>query len=401
MTVEPLWAPFDPANVSDPYPMYRRLRNEHPVYKAQTGEFIVSRYNDVRAILKSPGFRSGNRLEWLSRGIEYFRNHDEDLSNIYRAINSFILFLNAPDHTAIRNFVSKTWDHRNVASMIESVVDERLDQLSGTFDAVRDFAQPIPAIVICRIMGIPLKDYDYIRALGVKMVRSLDLYHSWKDLVELNDTSAAFVTYFEHLISAKSDNSDEGLLSKLIAANQKEKLLTKEQLVSIAIFLFVAGEETTANSIGSAIHDFATTGNYRHLKQDAETLRTTGIEEFFRYNGPVQLLGRIARSEITIAGTTIPAESAITLIVASANRDESQFTDADRMDIKRDPNPHLAFGYGTHFCLGEWLGKLQTRTAIERFFAKFNEVEIADQKIEWQRNISVRGMKSLIVNTRQ
>src|ERR1044071_8444677 len=109
-----LWSPFDAAHINDPHPMYARLRKEDPVHRSQTGEFIVTRYSDVKSILKSSDFRSGNRLEWLSRGIEYFKNHDEDLSNIYRAVSSFILFLNPPDHTAIPNFVAKTWNDREV-----------------------------------------------------------------------------------------------------------------------------------------------------------------------------------------------------------------------------------------------------------------------------------------------
>lgn len=394
-----LWSPFDAAHLADPYPMYTRLRNNDPVHRAQTGEFIVTKYSDVKSILKSSDFRSGNRLEWLARGIEYFKNHDEDLSNIYRAVNSFILFLNPPDHTAIRNFVAKTWDDREVESMITEVVNEHLNKLSGTIDLVKDYAQPIPARVICRIMGIPTEEFEHLRLLGIKMVRSLDLYHSWKDLVELNDTSASFVKFFEELIRKKPT---QGLLGKLVTANEREKLLTEEQLISIAVFLFIAGEETTANSIGSAIRTFASNVEaYRQLRKDNALLRTTGLEEFFRFDGPVHLLGRIAKKDMTIGGTTIPVNSPVTLALAAANRDEAQFSNATAIDIHRAPNQHLAFGYGTHFCMGEWLGKLQTRIATERFMAKFEDVNIPKQNIPWMRNIAVRGMASLIINVNE
>src|SRR5688572_1341331 len=207
-----LWSPFEPAHVNDPHAMYARLRNEDPVHRSQTGEFIVSRYADVKSILKSSNFRSGNRLEWLSRGIDYFKNHDEDLSNIYRAVCSFVLFMNPPDHTTVRNFVMKTWDDRNVEAMITAVVDDCLSELTGTFDVVKDFAQPVPSRVICKILGIPPDDYEHLRQLGVNMVRSLDLYHSWKQLVELNEASGAFVKYFEeHIRKSPKD----GLLGKL------------------------------------------------------------------------------------------------------------------------------------------------------------------------------------------
>jgi cytochrome P450 len=390
-----LWSPFDAAHINDPYPMYARLRKEDPIHRSQTGEFIVSRYTDVKTILKSSDFRSGNRLEWLSRGIEYFKNHDEDLSNIYKAVSSFILFLNPPDHTAIRNFVAKSWDDREVESMITSVVDERLSNLSGTFDVVEEFAQPVPAFVICRILGIPLDEFEYLRALGMKMVRSLDLYHSWKDLVELNDASGAFVKYFGEFIRRKPA---EGLLGKLVTANERQKVLSEEQIISIAIFLFVAGEETTAISISTALRDLVTTNTYGFLRKHPDVFRTTGLEEFFRFDGPVHLLGRIAKADTTLGTTTIPANTPITLVIASANHDEAQFDDPDNINIHRSPNQHLAFGYGTHFCLGEWLGKLQTRIAVERFMLKFGNVSIPQQDVRWFKNIAVRGTTSWIIN---
>jgi len=402
MPAEAPWSPFDPANISNPYMMYARLRKEAPVHHAQTGEFIVARYTDVKSILKSSDFRSGNRLEWLSRSIEYFKNHDEDLGNIYRAVNSFILFLNQPDHIAIRNFVSKTWDDRDVENMINEVVHGHLEHLSGSFDAVKDFAQPVPAIVICRIMGIPQEEFEYLRALGIKMVRSLDLYQSWKDLVELNETSKAFVKYFEELITGKKNRPGNGLLSKLLTANERDKVLREEQMISIAIFLFIAGEETTANSIGTALYNFMQRpAIYQSIRKDPTVLQTTGIDEFFRFDGPVHLLGRIAKTDTAVAGINIPANSPITLVLASANRDDEYFPNANELDLTRSPNQHLGFGYGTHFCLGEWLGKLQTRIAIEKFVSKFPEPRVETQEISWVRNLAVRGMTSLIVNTKK
>ncbi len=394
-----LWSPFEAAHISNPYPMYARLRHEDPVHRAQTGEFIVTRYSDVRTVLKSSSFRSGNRLEWLSRGIEYFKNHDEDLGNIYRAVCSFILFMNPPDHAVVRSFVSKTWDNRDLGSMITDIVDDCLKDLHGSFDLLKDFAQPIPARVACKILGIPVDDHRYLRDLGVSMVRSLDLYHSWKDLVQLNEASGAFVKYFTDLIQRKPK---DGLLGSLITANEREKILTDEQMISMGIFLFIAGEETTATSISTGLYHIAKHEYlYEHLRKDPSLLKTTALEELFRFDGPVHLLGRIAKEDVVIGGQTIPVESPITLVVASANRDEKQFPGADSIDIHRSPNYHLAFGHGTHFCLGEWLGKLQTRIALERFIAKFESLTIPTQDIQWIKNIAVKGMASLTVTTKE
>ena len=393
-----LWSPFTPSHIGDPYPMYERLRREDPVHKSQTGEYIITRYADVKSILKSLDFRSGNRLEWLSMGIEYFRNREEDLANIYKAINSFILFMNPPDHTTIRNFVMKTWNDREIEGMIENVVDQQLRKLSGTFDVVKDFAQPVPAIVISEILGVPVDEFEYLRTLGVKMVRALDLYHSMKDLVALNEASGQFVKYFEEFIRKKPS---KGLLGKLISANEREKILREEQMISVAIFLFIAGEETTANSIGTALHDLVKAKAYQHVRKEPGLLHTTGLEEFFRYNGPVHLLGRISKKETTIGNTAIPINAPLTLVIAAANHDEAEFPDARTLDLHRTPNQHLAFGYGTHFCMGEWLGKLQTRIALEKFISKFSDVKVEPQNITWLKNIAVRGMTSLIINAKE
>jgi cytochrome P450 len=232
------------------------------------------------------------------------------------------------------------------------------------------------------------------------MVRSLDLYHTWKDLVELNEAAGAFVKYFDDFIRRTRSKPNDGLVSRLIIANDRDKFLGEEQMISIAIFLFVAGEETSVNSIGTALYDLIQRpAVYKLLRENKELFRTTGIEEFFRFDGPVHLLGRISKVDTTIGNTAIPSNSPITLAIASANRDEDAFTNPNEIEAYRSPNQHLSFGYGTHFCLGEWLGKLQTRIAVERFMAKFPDVKVVTKDIGWLKNISVRGMTSLIVKT--
>lgn len=400
MAAERLWSPFDATHIANPYAMYKQLRDYDPVHRSQTGEYIITRYNDVKAILKSSDYRSGNRLEWFSRGIKYFQNRDEDLSNIYKAINSFILFLNPPDHQQIRAFVSKTWDREGVNQTIGDIADQLLKGLSGSFDLVKQFAQPLPAMVTCKIMGIEMSHHEHLRTLGVTMTGSLNLYNSWKDIVELNNASREFVSYFGDLINGKRRNPDDGLVSRLVQANDRDKLISDAQMTSLLIFMFVAGEETTSHSIGTALRNIIQAGRYEQLRANP-TLGRTAIEELFRFDPSVQLLGRICERDTEIGGTAVPAEANLTLVIASANRDERQFTCPDDLDLERSPNPHLTFGHGTHFCLGEWLGKLQVGIAIDRFMKKFTSAHIPPQNIMWNKHLSLRGMSSLIVDTEQ
>src|SRR5918993_4128924 len=122
-----LWRPLDAENIRDPYPMYRALREEEPVHRAQTGEYIISRYDDVKAILKSNSFQTGNKLDWIKREVQYFQNKNEDLTAIHEAMNSFVLMLNAPNHMRIRSFVAKCWDNREVDNVIQKMANDLVE----------------------------------------------------------------------------------------------------------------------------------------------------------------------------------------------------------------------------------------------------------------------------------
>jgi cytochrome P450 len=392
---------MDPENIRNPYAMYERLRKEDPVHVAQTGEHIVSAYSDVKSILKNPDFRSGNRLEWFKRGVSYFKNRDEDLGHIYQAINTFLLFLNPPDHGPIRTLVAKTWNNRDVNDIIRNAAKACLSSVHGDFDVVKQYAQPLPSTVISHVIGLPLDDYQYLRDLGVTMTRSLDLYHSWRDLVELNSASADFVKYFGDLVHRKRNHPDQALASRLITANDGERLVSDEQMISLLIFLFLAGEETTSHSISAALYNLIRHPNIYHQLRASDHDLAVVTDELFRFDSPVQLLGRIANVDTQVGDKLIPANGAVTLLIASANRDERQFEKASEILPGRNPNPHLSFGYGTHYCLGEWLGKIQTQIAIECFVKRFDSVTIPDQEIQWNNNLSIRGMKSLIISTKE
>ena len=397
MNTGKLWTPLDAESIQDPYPMYARLREQDPVHHAQTGEWIISRYDDVKTILKSPLCRSGNRLEWLSRGVTQFRNRDEDFRSIYSAINTFILFLNAPDHGQIRNLVAKAWDNHEVEKSIEQRAMRLIEKIeTPEFDLIKTFAQPLPVSTISAIMGITERDHDYLSGMSIRMLRSLDLYHTYKDLVELNETSKAFVDYFRMLIQTKTDNPDEGLISKLILQN-RQGVVTTGQLVSLGIFLFLAGEETTSSSISTGLYNLMLRPDlYKHLRENPQGT-DLAVEELFRYDPPVHILGRINKSELVVAGKTIPENSVLTLLLASANRDPSQFHDADQLRLQRNPNHHLAFGTGVHFCLGDWLGRIQTKIAIALFTQAFSKAEVLSQPVRWNKNLAVRGLASLYI----
>ena len=392
-----LWRPLAKENVSDPYGMYKVLRERDPVHLSQTGEYIVTRYDHVKQVLKSQSFQSGNRLIWLKKGIEYFHNKEEDLRAIYRAMNSFILMLNDEQHHRIRSFVSNTWHDRQVDTVIESNIDMLLDRIDGAHvDFVSEYAQPLPVYTISRILGIEITDCQRLIGLAIAMTKALDLYVSLKDLVQLNRAAAEFVMFFQQLIEEKTNKPDDALFSNMIARNKSDNVgLSDEELASIGIFLFTAGVETSASLISNSMLNLL-----RHPVQLAQVranphLLESAIEEVLRYDSVVHLLGRVAHESTTLGDKEIPQGATVTLVVASANRDEDVFEKPDEFIVTRKPNRHLSFGSGAHYCLGDWLGRRQSQFAIRRFLERYPRIALQEQDLTWNSNLAVRRLNHL------
>jgi cytochrome P450 len=400
MMEQMLWRPLDPENVRDPYRMYDALRNVSRIYQAHTGEYIVTGYEEVKAILKSQAFRTGNRLDWLKRQVKYLENKEQDLQDIHEAMNSFILMLNPPQHTRIRNFVNKAWDHREVDHIIQRTADHLLDQIGDDrFDIAKEYAQPLPVIVICEILGITITEYHSLIDLAIAMNKTLDLYVSVKDLVSMNEASNRFISFFQQHIKAKEDRPDESLLSKMIRKNHTENFgLTTRELTSIGIFLFIAGAETAASLITNCFFLLARYPDQLNLLQQQPELLGDAIEEVLRLDPPVQLLGRVSTIDFSLNGTTIPSNATVTLVVGAANRDESVFSEPNTFLITRKPNRHISFGSGIHFCLGDWLGKREAQIAVRSFFLHYNHLRIAEQELSWNKNLAIRRLAGLVVS---
>jgi cytochrome P450 len=247
-------------------------------------------------------------------------------------------------------------------------------------------------------LGIDSSEHRYLKDLGLQMSRAVDLYPSLRELVEINHAARSFIEFFRDHISIKLKSPDEALLSKLLERNKNENLgLGESQLISVAIFLFIAGQETSSALIGNVIYSLLRNpDSLARLKSDLSLVDET-IEETLRYDSPVQLLGRMATENITIRGKKIEKGSAVTLVIGSANRDEDIFSTPDKFDITRKPNRHLSFGSGIHFCLGDWLGRRQAQLALKGFIGRFNNPEMLTKQIEWNKNLAIRSIQSLLL----
>lgn len=395
--VKPLWRPFDRAYIANPYDMYRALREQDPVHKSQTGEWIITRYDDAKEILRSNQFLVGNRFEWLKKGIDYFKDKEIDFSGIENAMKGFILFLNAPDHTRIRKFIHSAWGDRSVESIIQENLEQLIGGRKGKIDLVQDLGKPLPAMTISKILGLPPEDYKYLKELGSVMIKALDLYITFKDIQRINEAAKSFIIYFRKVIEEKKKNPGSDLISEIILRNEAEKALDSDEMLSTCILLFIAGEETSISLLSTGVYNLIRhEAAIEEIKADAKKL-PGAVEELIRYDAPVQIVGRIAGDTAVIGGKEVNQGDTLTICLGSANRDPDQFERADDFVIDRDPNKHLGFGGGAHYCLGDWLARVQTRMALEFLIESNREIKLLDEVPQWNENLAIRSLKALPV----
>lgn len=395
MAADHLWKPFDRVHIANPYAMYKRLREEDPVHFSQTGEWIITRYEDTRNVLRNSDFLVGNRFEWLKKGIGYFKYKDLDFSNIEAAMKGFILFLNPPHHTRIRKFIHQVWNSREVSAIIQHNLDTLLSHQSESIDLVKDLGKPLPAMTIGKILGLPESDYIYLKEQGTVMIKALDLYISFKDIMRVNEAAGNFISYFRKIVEHKQKNPDQGIISKLIELNAQEKVLDGDELISTCILLFIAGEETSVSLMSTGLyHLISRPDELDDLRSNPGKI-ATAIEELIRYDAPVQIVGRIAGEDCELNGKTIRKGETLTICLGSANRDPEVFEKADEFIVDREPNKHLGFGGGAHYCMGDWLARIQTEMMIRSLLERYKTIEMKDVAPKWNNNLAIRCLTEL------
>ena len=397
MATDQLWRPFDRKHIANPYAMYKRMREEDPVHLSQTGEWIITRYEDTRNILRSSDFQVGNRFEWLKKGIGYFKYKEMDFSSIENAMKGFILFLNPPHHTRIRKFIQQVWNTRAVESIVHSNLEQLLSKPSSTLDLVNDLGKPLPAMTISKILGLPPDDYAYLKEQGAVLIKALDLYISFKDILKINEAAKNFMAYFKNVVKEKEARPDEGVVSKLVQLNKQEGTLNDDELISTCILLFIAGEETSIGLMSTGLYNLLNhPAVLEELRKDPSKI-PAAIEELLRYDSPVQIVGRISAKDVVLGNKQIKAGETLTICLGSANRDAEIFERPDEFLIDRKDNKHIAFGGGAHYCLGDWLARIQTQLMIETLLTRFKKIELMYAAPDWNNNLAIRTLTRLPV----
>ena len=389
--------PMDPEFVANPYPMYQRLQADDPVHHSPLGFWVLTRYADVIASLRDP------RL--IKEPIAAFVAARFGMT-VPPGLGLSMLDRDPPDHTRLRGLVSKAFTPKALERLrpdIHRIVDGLLDRVGehGEMDLIDEFAYPLPVNVICDMLGVPVKDQERFRQWGLDIARGLDAIMLPPES-EVAQRSVAgrrgLAEYFRELIAQRRASPREDMLSALIAAEEAGDKLNEDELLATCILLLVAGHETTVNLIGNGtLALLRHPGEMRRLRDDPGIIGSA-VEELLRFDGPVQRTARIPSEDIVIGGCTIPKGEMVMPFLGAADRDPQVFADPDRFDPAREPNPHLAFGAGIHFCLGAPLARMEGQIAINTLLKRLPKLALATDKPEFRQSLTLRGLQSLPVS---
>lgn len=364
----------DPVVLEDPYPAYRRLREEGPLCRGGPAQWAVTRYADVSALLADP--RLGSQLpeshHRLSAG-------DGPAGEFVQRI---VMYRDRPDHTRLRRLMAQGFTPaalRRLRAKIEELTDSLLEPAvqAGHLDAMNDLAFPLPVLVICELIGIPPGDRDDVRPRAFDLGRAIAASGNAADQHSADAAVVWLRDYIGDLLAQRDARPRDDLLSRMRAAQEDGERLSRDEIVDNVVFLFFAGFETTASLISTGCAALLEhPGELAKLRAD-QSLVSTAVEEFLRYDAPIQSRVRLVLEPVEIGGRTIRPGRMLLLLIGSANRDDRQFRDPDRLDIARSPNPHVSFGGGAHYCLGASLARLEGAIVFERLVRRLSVFEPA------------------------
>lgn len=397
---DPVARMLTPETRADPYPLWADLRRRGPLFRSPTGLWATAFHETAAAVLRDPRFSSSPTHQ---KGYQPLATAlDVEMPDLPGPETS-LLTMDPPDHTRIRRLVASTFGPRRLAAL-EPWIRQRtvalLDDADGDggFDLIDALAYPLPISVICHLLGVPAADRDRFKTWGRAVASTLEPVI---DPTTMNREGIAAELelrgYFEDLIRDRRDRPDDTLLSALIAAEEEGDRLSFDELVSTCVLILVAGFETTVNLIGNG------TGALLDAPKEWERLRDDpgmvagAVEEFLRFDSPVQATSRIATEDVEVAGRKVAKGENVVVAIGGANRDPAAFPDPDTLDVGRpEANRHLSFSLGIHHCLGAALARLEGRVAFAELTRRFPPLEPAGPPVR-RGLLILRGYEALPV----
>jgi cytochrome P450 PksS len=389
---------------ADPFPILAHLRSTEPVFRTtlpdKTSVWLVTRYEDVHLLLRDGRFAKSRfnamtpeqlrKLPWVPP--------------MFRPLDRNMLDLDPPDHTRLRGLVHKAFTPRLIEKLqtrVQTRADELLDAVSmnGEMDLISEYALPLPMIIITEILGVPTKDRDKFHQWS-KAIVSLNQFNlNWRAIPAIW-AIWKFNRYLRSFFKVRRTDPRDDLVSALIQAEEAGDTLSEDEMLAMVFLLLVAGHETTVNLIGNGMLTLLEHPEQMERLRDNPSLIQSAIEELLRFTAPVFMATeRFAREDLTIQGVTIQRGEMILGVIGSANRDEAVFDKPDTLDLAREPNKHLSFGFGIHYCLGAPLARMEAQIGIKTLLACLPNLRLkgSAQSLRWRPSLMLRGLDSLPV----
>ena len=348
--------PIPLVTVDDPHPVYRELREKHPVYHCAARDlWVLSRHADILGAVRDPA-------TWSSaRGV---------VPSGYMPDPAPMIVMDGPEHDALRKAVKRAFTPRRIdrlAGRIRQIAQDLLAKLppSGEVDAFEAYTDPLPIYVMGELLGVDPEQRPMFKRCGDAIV-----YASGSDPAVLHAAQAELSAYLEGVFEERRRHPGHDLISVLLHESPEGRALSHAELLALCFLLLVAGTETTTSALGNALLLLERDRDARRRLLAEPSRMETAVEEILRFDSPVQGLCRVATRDVELHGVTIPEGARVHLLFAAANRDPRVFADAERFDIARSPNPHIAFGFGVHFCLGASLARMELRVGLEEWLRR-------------------------------
>jgi cytochrome P450 len=398
------YRPNDPAVLADPFPLYRRLRDEDPAHWSPLLKaWVLTRYDDVKRVCLDSRM-SSDRLRPFFATLP--SAEAASIGELIRYLTLWMVFRDPPVHTRLRRLASKVFNVRSMHALrpnVESLTGWLLDGIGAReeFDFIADFAGPLPALVIMDMLGVPRSELARLKHLSDEMALFIgSARDSPEKYARAEAATREMAALFRELIAARRSAPQADLLSQLVELQDEGDRLTEYELVATCILLLFAGHETTTNHIANGLLSLMQfPGEMRKLRADP-SLTNAAVEELLRHEGPSGAQVRIVQVEHQRHGKTLKAGDRLFMMLNAANRDPRAYAQPDVLDIERDGVAHLTFGYGAHICLGFPLARSEGQVAFPAVLRRYAQIEPATATQQWLNSLVFRGMTALPVRVR-